>query len=103
MIPSVLIDARASIPEIANQVGVVIKAYTDSKVGLITGTVIPYRIESEAGNLAGFATLQVSAVTKTVSIQQFVLRPAFRQFLPLISGLFNTFITNNQWQADYLF
>lgn len=103
VIPSVLIDARASIPEIANQIGVTIKAYTDAKVALVTATVISYRIETEEGNLAGFFSLQVILGSKTASIQQFVLRPAFEQFLATISGLINTFITNNQWQADYLF
>lgn len=100
VIPAVLIDARASIPEIANQVGAVIKAYTDSKVALVTDAVIPYRIETEEGNLAGYFVLQV---LPKVEMQQFVVRPAFKQVLPIISAQINTFIQQNQWKADFLF
>lgn len=100
LIPGVLIDSRATIPAIANQIGHVIKKYTDSQVALVTDSVIPYRIESEDGNLAGYFCLQVLPV---VDIQQFVLRPAFRQFLPLISAQINTFVQQNQWKPDFLF
>ena len=41
---AVIIDARASIPEIKNQVGTVIKAYVDSRVALVNSNTIVYKI-----------------------------------------------------------
>lgn len=101
-IPAVLIDSRAG-TSIENQVGSVIKAYTDSQVALVTDAVIPYKIESDTGSIAGYFTLQVVLGNQTAQLQQFVLRPAFKQFLSEISAQINTFITGGQWKPDFLF
>jgi len=87
VIPAVEIDARASNPAIRNQIGDVIKSFTDGKVALVTDNVIVYRIETDDGNLGGYFTVQVSA---------------FVQFSPQIFGLISKFVQSGQWQADYL-
>lgn len=101
-IPAVIIDSRAGTP-LANQIGAVIKSYTDSQVALVTDSVIPYKIETGAGSLAGYFTLQVILGNQIAQLQQFVLRPAFKQFLSGISVQIDTFITTNNWKSDYLF
>lgn len=101
-IPGVLIDSRAGTP-LANQIGTVIKAYTDGQVSLVTDNVIPYKVETDSGNLAGYFTLQVILGNQSAQMQQFVLRPGFKQFLSEISAQINTFITGGQWKPDFLF
>ncbi len=101
-IPAVIIDSRAETP-IANQIGAVIKAYTDSQVALVTDSVIAYKIETGTGSIAGYFTLQVILGNQTAQLQQFVLRPAFKQFLSEISAQIDTFITELQWKPDFLF
>lgn len=97
-----IIDARASIPEIKNQVGTVIKAYVDSKVSLVNSNTIVYKIETELGVLAGYFTIQVNTSNKTALLDQFVVRPAFKNFTEIKTQIGN-FITSNKWQSDYLF
>ena len=103
IIPSVLIDKRAAIPAIANQVGSVIKAFTDTQVAFVTDTTLFYRIESKSGgNLAGYFTLQVIR-QGVVALLQYELRPAFEQFNSTILTEINTFMsTGGAWEADYL-
>lgn len=101
-IPAVIIDSRAGTP-LAHQIGTVIKAYTDSQVALVTDSVLVYKIESNLGNIAGYFTLQVILGNQTAQLQQFVLRPAFKQFLSEISAQIDTFITELQWKPDFLF
>jgi hypothetical protein len=103
IIPAVLIDNRANIPAIANQIGTVIKAYTDSQVALVTPTTLFYKVESNLGSICGYFTLNVNVGTKAVALGQFVLRPNFQQFLTQITNQISTFIQSNMWQNDYLF
>ena len=100
VIPAVEIDARASNPAIRNQIGDVIKSFTDGKVALVTDNVIVYRIETDDGNLGGYFTVQVSSGVATLQFS--TLRPAFVQFSPQIFGLISKFVQSGQWQADYL-
>lgn len=102
IISAVLIDARASIPEIANQVGTVIKAYTDSKVAQVNDNTITYKIETDLGVLAGYFTIQVNTSNKTAVLDQFVLRPAFQGFTEIQSQIVN-FIQSGDWKPDFLF
>jgi len=101
VIPAVLIDKRAAIPEIRNKTGAVIKAFTDAQAALVTESCIFYKIETEQGNLAGYFTLQVIR-EGVVIILQYELRPAFEQFTVQISGEIANFITNSGWVNDYL-
>lgn len=110
IIPAVLIDKRAAIPEIKNQVGSVIKTYTDAQAALVTDTVIFYKIETDLGNLAGYFSLQVARLISepelipvyVASLLQYELRPAYQQFDTTISGLISNFITQSIWENDYL-
>lgn len=101
LVPSVLIDKRAAIPEIKNQIGSVIKSFTDTQAAMITDKTIFYKIENSSGNVAGYATLAVIR-DGVVSILQFELRPAFEQFSAEISANLSSFILNNEWVNDYL-
>lgn len=101
IVPSVLIDKRAAIHEIKNQIGSVIKSFTDGQAAMITDKAIFYRIETNNGNIAGYATLAVIR-DGVVSILQFELRPAFEQFSAEISANLSSFILNSDWVNDYL-
>lgn len=100
-IPAVMIDARAGTP-LANQIGSVIKGYTDAAVAAIGPFTIPYKIENHRGNVAGIFTLNVDGTGKIATLGQFVLRPAFQVFSLNISEQISTFITNNLWDGDFL-
>jgi hypothetical protein len=101
-IPAVLIDSRGSISAIQTAGGFAVKAYTDSQVALVTDTIIPYKIETDLGNLAGYFNLQVK-FNVTVTLKGKQLRPAFQQFDNQISQIINNFISSNDWKEDYLF
>jgi len=101
IIPSVLIDKRAAIPEIKNQAGSVIKTFTDGQVAMVTDTCVFYKIETDTGSLAGYFTFQVIRQGVAV-ILQYELRPAFEQFDAEISAQIATFITASTWENDYL-
>lgn len=101
VIPAVLIDKRASIPEIKNKPGIIIKTFTDAQVALVTDSCIFYKIETEQGNLAGYFTIQIIREGVPI-ILQYELRPAFQQFDLQISQEIAIFITNGGWKIDYL-
>lgn len=102
VIPSVLIDNRANIPEIKNKVGTVIKAFTDAQVAMVTNSTIHYKIETEdGGNLAGYFTLQLVRAGVVVLLQ-FELRPAFLQFSSIISAEISTFMQSGNCFFDTL-
>jgi hypothetical protein len=101
-IPAVLIENRANIPAIKNQIGTVIKAYTDAEVAKVTETVIPYKVETNQGVLVGFFTIQLSNIGQNAGKLQQVLRPAFQPFNSDITQIINTFITNGGYVNDIL-
>lgn len=102
VIPAVLIDGRGAIPTIQAAGGYEVKAYTDSQVALVTNTVIPYKIETDGGNLAGYFNIQAKSATRGV-LQTYQLRPAFKQFDSQILGIITNFISSNEWIEDILF
>lgn len=101
VIPAVLIDSRGGISAIETTGGYETKAYTDAQVAVVTPVVIPYKIESGAGNLSGYFNLQIT--DETVVLLGTQLRPAFEQFSAQISQIINNFIISNVWKEDYLF
>lgn len=105
VIPACIIDARASIPTIKNQIGDVIKEYIDGQLALITDNCITYKIESESGVLAGVFVINVDTETKTATLLMKELRPAFRTWrMSLdISLIISNFIANKLWEPDFLF
>lgn len=104
IIPAVLIDARASIPAIKNQIGSAIKAYCDAEVVMVSGapfnTVLFFKIEATDGSLGGYFSLRVTPLG--ARLRQFQLRPAFVQFNSQISMEIANFITSNQYMKYVL-
>ncbi len=100
VIPAVIIDCRATIPDIKNATGSVIKEYIDPKVYL-AATQIFYKIESENGSLAGYFTLGVNDIGVPV-LDQFQLRPAFAGFMSSISAQIANFMSAGTWRFDTL-
>lgn len=98
-----IIDARASIPAIKNQVGTVIKDYVDTQLSYINTNAICYKLETDLGVLAGYFVIQVTPASETAMIDSKVLRPAFVQFDSDISTQISNFIQLNNWKPDYLF
>lgn len=100
VIRGVIMDARAVIPAIADKYGFDVKNYCDSIISIVNSSVLPFRIETEQGNLAGWFTLQTGEIVSIIGKQ---LRPAFLADDAAISGLINNFITGNDWRQYYLF
>jgi hypothetical protein len=103
LLPAMIIDSRSTIPAIRNQVGSVIKSYTDSKVALIGSNSIYYRIETNLGVIASTFSIDVNTSNKTAVQNIITIRPAFFQFKDEIQVIINNFITSNGWLGDYLF
>ena len=103
VLPAILIDCRAQIPAIKNQVGSVIKSYTDSQLALITQNSLFYKIETDKGVIANVFSLDVNTSNKTVTLVINKIRPAFLQFSTEINEIINNFITSKGWFNDYLF
>ena|ERR1700760_3018033 len=100
-IPAVLIENRANIPEIKNQIGVVIKRYVDMEVGMVAENVLPYRVETYLGVLVGYFTVQISNIGQNATKLQQVLRPQFQEFIDISQNI-NNFITNGGYIPDIL-
>jgi hypothetical protein len=101
-IPAVMIDARAGTP-LANQIGSVIKGYTDAAVAAVGPFTIPYKIEvNHRGNLVGIFTLNVNGTGKIATLGQFVLRPAFQVDNSAILAQIVNFIQTNGFAPDFL-
>lgn len=99
-VSGIIIDSQYIIPAISNKLGIAIKAYSDTEINKITDNVIPYKVETDNGNLAGYFTLQVKEGVAT--LLQFQLRPAFVLGNQDISNLIGNFILSNLWSLDIL-
>lgn len=100
VIPAIIMDSRFTIPDIKNQDGWAAKAYIDKELSMIIAGILPYRLETDNGNIAGYMTLD--ATKPAVSVQKLQLRPAFQQFLTSIQQQITNFIQTNAYQYDYL-
>lgn len=101
-IPACMIEARAGTP-LANQIGSVIKGYTDAAVASVGPFTIAYKIETRhRGNLVGIFTLNLDGTGKIATLGQFVLRPAFQVYNSIISGQIANFIQTNAFGPDFL-
>lgn len=100
--PAVYIDSQYTIPDIANKLGVEIKAFTDAKVREIATNEnqIPYKIETEKGILVGIVSIVVDG--GVASIGQFQVRPPHIQNLSDIRQEILNFIASGNWQDDIL-
>lgn len=103
ILPAIIIECRASIPEIKNQVGSVIKSFTDSQVSLIGENCIFYKVETDLGNIAMVFAISVNTQNKTANLLLQYIRPAFQENSIGMSNIVINFITSNNWYADFLF
>lgn len=101
VIPAVIIDGRGLSAATATLSGYEMKAYTDAKVNKVTPNTIPYKIETDNGNLAGYFILMIDYNGIPVLVD-YLFRPAFVQFSSEISQIINNFITSGNWQFDTL-
>ena len=101
VIPATLIDSRGVL-SIATASGFAVKDYTDSEVAKVTANVIPYKIETDNGTLAGYFNLTVTADRLFATLLNKQLRPAFVKFDSDIANKISIFITSNDWQVDIL-
>lgn len=101
-VSGIIFDSEYTIPSISNKGGFVMKTYVDAEVDKIVDltNVIPYKIETDMGNLAGFFSLQTVGTKAT--LLQFQLRPAFQNFNADISQIIGNFILSNNWIVDIL-
>lgn len=100
LMTGVLIDSQYNINAISGKLGSVIKAYTDAEVSKVNDNVLPYRIENDNGNLAGYFTLTING--NSVYLFQVQFRPAFVPFDTQILSEINAFIINGGYKKDVL-
>ena len=96
----VIFDSQSIIGQISGKGGIVVKAYADGELAKVNSTVLPYRIESNDGNLAGYFNLKITA--NSVYLFQIQLRPAFIDSSVQIVGQINDFIVKRGYQKDIL-
>ena len=101
VIPAVLIDGRGSIPAIQETGGIATKDYTDSVVNMVNENTVPYKIETDTGNLVGYFNILVD-INGNATLMNSQIRPAFQNFDAEISQLIITFIASNDWVFDYI-
>lgn len=103
LLPAMIIESRATIPEIKNQVGIVIQNYTNSQVLLIGVNSLYYKIETDLGCIASTFSIDVNTTNQTGVLNIFTIRPAFVQFKVEIQEIINNFIMSKEFIGDYLF
>lgn len=90
-----LVDNRANIPDIKNQIGIVIKQYVDAQTALVTDKVIPYKVErADIGVLVGYFLLKVNIDQSATNIQE-VIRPAFQSFTEITQFISDWILAGN--------
>src|SRR5258707_15820418 len=75
---SVMMDARAGTP-LANKPGTTQKQFIDNEIAKDTPDVIPYRLETDLGGMAGYISLLTANQGTKASLYQFMLRPTFKR------------------------
>lgn len=101
VIPAVIIDGRGGNAETATLSGFELKAYVDEKVSRVRSNTMPYKIETENGNLVGYFILGIKGNGAIVLVEN-INRPAFLQFSQSISQEINNFMLSGNWQYDFL-
>lgn len=101
--PAILIDCRADIFQIKNQVGSVMKSYIDIQLGQVGSNSIFYKIETDKGTIAGVFSVDVDTSNKTAVLSINRLRPAFKQFATEIQENIDNFISEKLWLRDFQF
>ena len=102
IISAVIMDARFSIPALNRLGGFDVKLFVDAEIAKLSGNVLPYKIETSTGSLAGYFTLQVDNIGQNCTkISQF-LRPAFQPIINDINQQVNSFVSGGGWKADFL-
>lgn len=97
---AVINDSRNIITATSGKNGNQIQKYIQTQTALVGPGVLVYRIVGDGGVLGGYCGVQViNGIANLLFIQ---LRPAFQQFLYLISSIIRNFISSNQFNADYL-
>jgi hypothetical protein len=100
-IPACIIDGRNGNAAVSGQIGTVIKAFNDAEILKSRQPgVIPYKMETINGNLAGYMSLQVSS--GTASLYQLWLREAFKGNMAEIQEDISIFIASLSWMYDAL-
>lgn len=99
---AVIVENRANIPAIKNQIGSVIKQYVDGQTAMVTDSVLPYKVETaDNGVVTAFFSVQVTNMgLNAVKLQQ-VICPVFQSFME-INELIDNFITNGLYRNDIL-
>lgn len=101
IVPALMIDTREG-TALANQIGTVIKSYTDAAVNAITDNTLFYKLETMQGVLSGYFTLEINKETNTVNVASMILRHAFKTDILNIENQVNSFIQSSNWRQDYL-
>jgi hypothetical protein len=99
-VSGIIYDSQYTIPSISNKPGIIVKAYADVEIAKIIYDVIPYKIETDNGNLVGYFTLQTNGNKAT--LLQMQLRSSFSIFNEYILILISDFIISNKWIYDIL-
>jgi len=100
VITGIVLENRQSIPQIKGKGSWETKSFIDAQINMVTTDVIPYKIETAAGNLVAYFSLLVTG-SKAVKYQLFI-RNNFTPFSTEISQFIDNFIVSNEWTIDIL-
>lgn len=100
VLAGIILEGRQSLAQTKDKTGFEVKAFFDSEINKVTTNVVPYKIETEQGNLAAY----FSVLTDGIAGQQYQLfiRPSFAAYALQLSLFISNFIGNGSWKADIL-
>lgn len=101
VIAGIVLEVRQTLDATKNKSGFEVFDFYTSEIEKVMEDVIPYKLETESGNLAAYFSVKVTG--NGGALYQKFVRPNFRQFDIDISQKINSFIFNNDWKQDFLF
>lgn len=96
-----MIDARATTMP-ANANGNQMQPIIDAVIDLVGASSLPYKIETDNGNLVGFIVLLVNRSFLTATLQASCIRPQYSSDLTAINAFINSFRIGTDWLTDIL-
>ncbi len=100
ILPAIILEGRQSIAATKDKTGFEVKAYFDAEIAKVVDGVLPYKMETETGNLACYFSLK--QVGAGIEQYQLFVRPNFLAFNSDIILKISTFINEGLFEKDIL-
>lgn len=100
VIPAIILEGRQTIVATKNKTGFEVKEYFDAEIAKVVDGVLPYKMETELGNLVCYFSLK--QVGTGIELYQQFTRMNFAAFSDEITAKISNFITINGFEQDVL-